>query len=335
MQGKPIKRRVRTLGLSVFNPDNDSDDDLFHTQPDLRQPTTRRLPSPKRLPIPDATQGSYLPQQPLPQEIESPHIASPAEDQHCDPIHSAPSSPSSVPTPAASSQPEFQLTNGARQADAQPFSRHAPAFRSLPLTESQPVVTVRSRRNSEPGVPYRDPSGDENAVLIQRNTPQTTARPLQRPLLIPGLAQGSQQPPLQELQSPYTSSPAQPRPSHPAHGASLSTSSIPIPTSFSQNSLQPPGGPQRRGALRIVTHTNVGSSSSSRSSPGRDTTPTPKTPSNRFSPVRFVGGVKGDRNSDGRGLDAVAGLSLSPSRSPAGNDMVRHRRSHRYIPILN
>lgn len=233
MQGEPTRRRIRTWGLSVFNPDNPSHDDTFQTQPNTPHTTTRWPPSPKHLPIPGAAQGSYLLQQPLPQEIQSPHTPRPAQHHPSAPVHSAPSSPSSVPTPAASSQPESQLTNGARQAAAQSSSRYAPAFPSLPLTESQPAVTQRSRRNSEPGVPYQDPSGDENAVPIQRNTPQMTARPLQRPLLIPGLAQGSQQPPLQEFQSPYTPSPAQRRPSHPAHGASLSTSSIPIPTSFS------------------------------------------------------------------------------------------------------
>ncbi|KAG9044503.1 hypothetical protein FS837_008053 [Tulasnella sp. UAMH 9824] len=324
MHGEPVKRRVRTLGLSVFNPDYGSDDDSFRTQPDTRQPTTKQLPSPKALPIPGAAQGSYLPQQPPLQELQSPSTARPPQPHPTHPIHSSPSSPSSVPTPASSYQPQFQLTNEARQADAQSSPRYASALPSLPLTESKPAVTVRSRRNSEPGVPNRDPSGDGNAPSIQRNTPQTTARPLQRPFLIPGLAKGSQQPPLQELQSPFTPSPAQHRPSHSAHSASLSTSSIPIPTSFSQPSLQLPGGPRRRGALRIVTHNNVGSSSSSRSSPSRDTTPTPKTPSNAFSPVSFAGGVAVDRKLDGR-LDAAAGadhptsLSLSPSRSDAEN----------------
>ncbi|KAG8899295.1 hypothetical protein FRC00_001633 [Tulasnella sp. 408] len=151
MQGEPVKPRIRTLGLSVFNPDNDSDDDPFHTQPDTRQPTTRWLSSPKPLPIPDAAQGSYLHQQPPPQEIQSPDAARPPQSQPCDPIHSAPSSPSSIPTPAASSQPEFQLTNGARQADAQSFSRYAPVFRSLPLTENRPAVT-------NPGSPTRTPA---------------------------------------------------------------------------------------------------------------------------------------------------------------------------------
>ncbi|KAG9017078.1 hypothetical protein FRB90_001857 [Tulasnella sp. 427] len=199
--------------------------------------------------------------------------------------------------------------------------------------QSESTVTGRKIRNLVLSVFNPDNSSDEDAVPVQRNTPQTTAQLLPKPLPVPGVAQGSyfpQQAPLQQqLQSPYTARPAQRQPSHPIHSASSSTSSISISTSLSsQPGLQFPNGARHAGAQASPTsrYANasplnyVGSSSSSRSSPAMDTTPPPTTPSNNLPPVNFHGGITDDRNLDGLGLDVA---SESAYQTPSSSNPPR------------
>lgn len=219
--------------------------------------------------------------------------------------------------------------------------------------QAESTVTARKMRNLGLSVFNPDNSSDDDAVPIQRNTPQTTAQLLPKPLPVPGVPQGSyfpQQAPLQQLQSPYTARPVQRQPSHPIHSASSSTSSISISTSVSSPAFQFPIGARQAGAQSSPTsrHANasplnyVGSSSSSRSSPAMDTTPPPTTPSNNLPPVSFAGGVTDDRNWDGLGLDVAAEVdyptpsSSTQPRPDARNGLVSRRQSHCHVvPTLN
>ncbi|KAG8909190.1 hypothetical protein FRC01_007088, partial [Tulasnella sp. 417] len=121
-------RKLRNLGLSVFNADDSSDDDVVPIQCNTPHTTAQLLPKP--LPVPGVAQGSYFPQQPPLQQPQSPYTARPAQRQPSHLLHSASSSTSSISiSTSLSSQPSLQLPNGGRQAGAQssPTSRYANA----------------------------------------------------------------------------------------------------------------------------------------------------------------------------------------------------------------
>lgn len=216
--------------------------------------------------------------------------------------------------------------------------------------QSESTVTGRRLRNLGLSVFNPDNSSDDDAVPVQRSTPQTTAQLLPKPLPVPGVSQNSYFPqpsPLQQqLQSPYTARAVGRQPSHPIHSASSSTSSISISTSLSsQPGFQFPNGARQIGAQSSPTsrYANasplnyVGSSSSSRSSPAMDTTPPPATPSNNLPPVNFVGGITDDRNLDGLGLDVASETYYPPasssnqSRHDVRNGLVSCWQSQRHV----
>ncbi|KAG8920410.1 hypothetical protein FRC01_000760 [Tulasnella sp. 417] len=67
-------RRIRKLGLRVFNPDNSSDDDASSIQGNAPQATARPLPKPPS--VPGIAQGSHLGQRPPLQQLQLPMNAS-------------------------------------------------------------------------------------------------------------------------------------------------------------------------------------------------------------------------------------------------------------------
>lgn len=116
------RKYQRSLGLSVFNPDNSSDEDV----------TGHRTHPPKPLPVPaQASQSSYFPSQQTPIQQQAHNYPRQAFRQPSHPVHSASSSTSSISiSTSSSSTAPYQFPSiASRQGQAQssPTSRYGNA----------------------------------------------------------------------------------------------------------------------------------------------------------------------------------------------------------------
>lgn len=140
------RRNARSLGLSVFNPDNSSDDD----HPIIQQ--RKQPPSSKPFPTPGQTPAPHLPQL---QQVQQQNLPYHQRQLSFQPAHSASSSTSSISIQTSSSAPHFNVSIGgaARQNtntntyshQSSPTSRYASnnyvsssSSRSSPAMDSTP-----------------------------------------------------------------------------------------------------------------------------------------------------------------------------------------------------
>ncbi|KAG8904975.1 hypothetical protein FRB99_000934 [Tulasnella sp. 403] len=141
-------RKIRSLGLSVFNPDDSSDEDGVPHQPRRSVPQSNPIPKPLPVPGQPVFFQHQLTQQPVYQQQSQRQL-------NQNPIHSASSSQSSISILTSSSVPAFQYLNGRPgPSQSSPTSRYAnnsphnyvssSSSRSSPAMDTTPPPTTPS-----------------------------------------------------------------------------------------------------------------------------------------------------------------------------------------------